>query len=337
MKKDIKVLFIIFALFSSLYSLSVFSAAKNTHQASSAIQVVPKFKQPEKVLIGVYVRNIYDLSLADNSFKTVFWAWFIHANTPFDIAKSLDVVNAKDFKGNLFTLRKVHHYFNSMAVYHADMIMNWDLRNFPFDRQILTIYLEDTNFNISQMVFVPDLVNSKIDPEVQLAGWTIAGFKFFVDKKIYDIRYNTPTVTYDSIFSRAVFQIELVRHSWRKFFQFFSATYLALFLSLCVFFLPVDTLGPKVALLGGAIFATFGNKYLLDSMLPPSPGMTLIDYMQLLTFIFLAFSMFITIVATYLNRSGHGGMAKYINFIAAISSLVILPALNIYLFYNAMH
>lgn len=139
----------------------------------------PSDALPVPVKMGVFVMSIYDLSLVDKSFNTVFWVWFVFPkDSPIRYMpeETVGVMGAKSFE-RLFDFDEVKGSQRwATAKFNAVIIHDWEMDDFPFDRQLLTIELEEAELDATNVIFVPDKKNSGIDTKVKIPGWRIDGF-----------------------------------------------------------------------------------------------------------------------------------------------------------------
>ena len=50
---------------------------------------------------------------------------------------------------------------------------SWRISHFPFDHQKLRLSIENSQFDLRDLVFVADTVGKHFDPRFTLRGWTI--------------------------------------------------------------------------------------------------------------------------------------------------------------------
>ena len=71
----------------------------------------------------------------------------------------------------------------------------WDISKFPFDEQQLLIQLEDAKYDASQVIYIADSANSKVDCSFNSKEWTIKSFKIKADKRTYKTTYGNPELS----------------------------------------------------------------------------------------------------------------------------------------------
>lgn len=260
--------------------------------------------QPDTVKIGVFINDIYDINLSEKSFSTQFWVWFNYRDSSLHPLETVEFPNAKSVEATLdFTEQKSSIYWAGKKI-HAVLKRDWEVSLFPFDIQNLTIELEDSDSDFSEMVYVADADNTKLDTALKIPNWEITSFKLSTGAKKYDTTYGDPTLAGESVYPHAELTLTIKRRSWGLFFSLFTGLYVAFFISTLVFFIdPVD-LDPRFGLSVGALFASVGNKYIVDSFLPQSTAFTLVDKLHILTYVFLLLCIVLSVISLRIWKNG---------------------------------
>jgi len=123
--------------------------------------------------IGVYVTSLRDLDPADDSFGIDFWVWSVHppGDNPLE---SLEFVNAKQIETRLErTSRRGDREWSRLKA-RASVLHDWDLTDFPFDRQILPLDLGIVGSDAQACGL--DRSDSGYARGIAPEGWRIAAF-----------------------------------------------------------------------------------------------------------------------------------------------------------------
>jgi len=264
------------------------------------------FAQADTVSVGVFVKDIYDVNLNEQSFSAQFWVWFNFSNGALNPLESLEIPNAKEFSNpNDFTdtipEKDLYWYGKS---YTAVLKKEWDIRRFPFDKQKMTIELEESDHDIESLVYVADKVNTQLDATLSLSNWEITGFEIVAGSKQYNSSFGDPELAEASTYAHAELNIYIKRHSFGLFFSLFTGMYVAFFISWLVFFIEPQYVDPRFGLSVGGLFASVGNKYIVDSVLPQSTTFTLVDKLHILTFSFLLLCIVMSVISLRLWKNG---------------------------------
>lgn len=271
---------------------------------------------PAKVRIGVFVNDIYDINLSENSFATQFWVWLnydstaLQGDTAFSPLNTLEITNAKsvesDDKLNFTEASgaKEDSVWAGKKI-QATMKKEWDIRTFPFDKQTMTIDLEDSESDSKRLEYVADFANTKLDERVRITNWIIQGSRFTTDNKAYNTTYGDPALEgRSSAYPHAQLDIFIRRdNSWMLFWSLFTGLYVAFFISALVFWIDADQVDPRFGLSVGGLFAAVGNKYIVDSILPQSTTFTLVDKLHVITYFFLLLCILLSVISLRVWKS----------------------------------
>lgn len=148
-------------------------------------------RKPTNVDIGIYLLDVYDLDLKNGSYVADFYIWlrwkgeldprkFELMNGELDVKENPDERKIGDIN---YVCYRVRGKFRAP----------FDFRDFPLDRQKLTIEIEDSSNDIGALVYQADLQNTSASHIVDLTGWELAGMPAYkVVTHAYETNYGNP-------------------------------------------------------------------------------------------------------------------------------------------------
>lgn len=245
--------------------------------------LVPCYTEPMSCELGLYLASLYDLDFVDNSFTTDFWVWGRYPWQEIDWTNRLDVVNAKDVTSSLLACEDRGDQMWMQQKLHGIIRHEWDMRYFPFNHEILSVAIED-NFDIDEILFHPDSLNSctvMFDEDLE---WQIEDFHLQASEHVYPMNYGDPYLDgQESVFSRITAYITIVRKNpWVAFIKYVGCVYISFLLSLLAFWMKPNT-DSRLAMPSASVFAIVSNKYIVDSSVPSSESLTLMDQVHITT------------------------------------------------------
>jgi hypothetical protein len=203
---------------------------------------------------------------------------------------------------------------------------DWDVSSFPFDTQLLTIDIEESDRDLSNLVYTLGRTNTKHYDQVSVKNWEIVDFGLKTDNITYPTSYGDPTLSDESSYTRATVFFKLKRVSLGLFFTLFTGIYVAFFISVLVFFIdPVDV-DPRFGLSVGGLFSAVGNKYIVDSILPQCTFFTLVDKIHVMTYVFLLLCI---VIPLRLWKNGKVEASKKLDWWAFLVIVISYVVLNI--------
>ncbi len=294
------------------------------------------FAPPDTVTVGIYVTSIHDIDFKQKEYTINCWLWLIYKNKEFNFAQNLEVPTAKTVTRSFDTTT----YRPDGSIY---MIMklqcvmkdSWKIANFPFDRQRLRFFIENSQFDSSRLVFKADTLGKHFD-RYALNGWVVDNVRLVDTSKRYETAFGDNT----SPVPRAVYGqfrviIDITRNAGSLFWKMFLGMYIAFLISYTCFYIHYDGIDSRFGLSVGALFAAIGNKYIIDSALPESTSFTLVDTLHGLTLFFILCVVACTAVSLRLVKKGKQHKAARFDMIAAQVLLFLYIALNIFFISSA--
>lgn len=251
-----------------------------------AAQSLAAQSRPDTVRIGCYVISLHDFNFRDKEYVARFWLWLLYNNPDIAFDNDIEVPNAKEIhfdevlKDSLEGSRWVQMKMRCV------MKEAWRVKDYPFDEQHLEIIVENAKFDAQTMVFVPDTVGQFYDPEMTVEGWKIKDFRIKSGTSHYATGFGDASQS-GSDYAKFSIDITIKRDAWGLFLKVFLGMYVAFAIAYVSFFIEADHVEPRFGLPVGGLFAAVGNKYVIDSILPESSDLTLVDVLHGITFVFL--------------------------------------------------
>lgn len=99
--------------------------------------------------------------------------------------------------------------------------------------------------------------------------------------------------------------IELERkESYLVLFKLITGVLVAFVISCCVFFIKPYNIDPRFGLCVGGIFATIGNKYIIEGIVPSTNEVTMLDDIHNITLVFIFLIILISVITLHLHERG---------------------------------
>jgi len=293
---------------------------------------------PDTVKMGTYIISIHDINFQEKEYVLRFWLWALYDNVSFDLAKQLDIPNAKSIdEQEVVAVDVVNRKTWQLMKMRTTMKQNWKVGNYPFDKQHLVVHMENTIFDKNRLVFIPDDLGSAYDRELTLDGWHITNFEVGVKDKEYTTVFGDPsTNALHSEYSSFDISMDIERDGWGLFWKLFSGMYIAFLIAMVSFGLQVEELEPRFGLPVGGLFAAVGNKYIIDSLLPESNTFTLVDSLHSITFFSIFIILFLSAITLYIYHQDKISLSKKINRISASAVFVLYIIINTFIITSAL-
>ena len=182
--------------------------------------------------IGVYVTSLRDLDPVGDSFGIDFWVWSIHPLGD-DPLESLEFVNAKQIETRLERTTKRGDREWSRLKASATALHDWDVRNFPFDRQTLTLDLGIAGSGVPACGV--DRAGSGYDKRIAPEGWRITAFDVERHTRLTATDFGDPARSGRSAQEQVLVTVELQRESVVGFVKLVAGVCAAIAIALLSF------------------------------------------------------------------------------------------------------
>jgi len=270
--------------------------------------------QPDTVSVGSYVISVHDINFRDKQYTMRFWLWFVYDNPEFDFSTQLDIPNAKSIEPPEIILDSLNGKAWAIMKMKATMKESWNVLDFPFDRQHLKVQIENTLFDDQNLIFKPDVNGSTFDKNEAIDGWEIVNFQVTASTNDYETGFGDPSPERNlQNFSSFLIEMDIQRDAWGLFMKIFIGMYIAFLISIISFTIHPSEFEPRFGLPVGGLFATVGNKYIIDSILPESSSFTLVDSLHTITFLGIFATLVVSAIALQESDKGNKEGAERIN------------------------
>lgn len=286
---------------------------------------------PDTVTVGIYITSIHDIDFKNKEFTITFWLWLKYKNKDFDFYNNLEMPAAKSIEKSFMAIDTTGGKVYMQMKIQCVMKDSWKINNFPFDKQTLRLFIENSQYDSSYLVFKPDTVGKHFDPRFALRGWSVDSCIVTSGIKVYETAFGdenakVPKAKYASFRVRLV----ITRDASGLFWKMFFGMYVAFLIAYICFFIHADGMDSRFGLSVGSLFAVVGNKYIIDSALPESTEFTLVDTLHGITFLFIFSVIACTAYSLRLVKKGQHKKADRFDMIAAQVLLFIYVVLNLW-------
>lgn len=292
----------------------------------------------DTVKIGAYVFSVYDLDFPGNKINVDFYIWYNAKNDSLNLLQYFELINSTGFNKSGETDEKRGDVVYQTVRINSRIKEEWDVTNFPFDRQKIEIMIEDFDKDNTKLVFIPDTIASKIDKDVHLEGWGIKDFGIKAINHIYETNYGDPDVPLEeySAYSRVIVYFTIEREGKGLFFKLFIGLFISVLISLLTFFVNPLDLDPRFGLSVGAIFAAIASQYVITSALPQNERLTLVDVLHDISFIFIFICILVSTISLHFMKTDRQKLSGNLDKISFYVLSVIYLILVIYFISKAV-
>lgn len=249
----------------------------------------PAFAQPQKVRVGFYLMNLYGLNMEEHSFYADFYIWFKWRGDidPTDIefvnsiekwsmdhagfdGDSTPVVLKDGTKYRIF--RKEGRFFHSFS-----------LNRYPLDRHTLEIQIENPEYPVDSLVYLPDTNAALVRNSLILVGWDKLGNQLNTSVHDYRSNFGNPEENAQR-YSNLAFQVMLARPFSYFLLKMFLPLFVVMIVGIGALLLHPEHIDTRSSLPIGALLTAVFLQQSYGNDLPDTGYMVLMDKIYLLSY-----------------------------------------------------
>jgi len=289
---------------------------------------------PQAVMVGLYLNQVADIDIKSNTFLADFYLWFRWRGA-IDPTQSFELVSAVekwDFEKQV--IYKDDHdnpkpddlpdgcKFQQLHV-QGRFSHPFQLADYPLDRQELTIRLEDSKYTSDELVYLPDLKDSRVSPTMAVPGWLIRGSRFDVAQHAYATPMGDPRLS-----GLPCSQFRATLALGRPLVGYLSKTLVPIgfiiLITLLIFFVSLRYYEGRLGLAVTTLISAVALQLTSSADLPQVGYLVLIDKLYNLSYVLILFAMFESTIAARWFDAGREEPARRLDRAAAIASMVAI-------------
>ncbi|MCB0629312.1 MAG: hypothetical protein R2824_04050 [Saprospiraceae bacterium] len=245
----------------------------------------------QKVYTGIYLINIYDLDINQHSYYIDCYMWFKWKGERDPM--NIEFVNAVEKWGATIEpfyeeplLQDDGYYYNGMR-YEGRFYHAFELERFPLDQHGLDVQIENVDYPIDSLIYLPEEGATYIREDLSLPGWTIQGADVESAFHHYPVSFGADGKQ-EANFSNFIFRLQLRRPFNYFILKLLLPLLIVISVSLGALLINPASIDARISLpIGGLLSAVFLQQS-YNSALPDVGYMVLMDKIYLLVYALIA-------------------------------------------------
>ena len=295
---------------------------------------------PERVVIGVYVTQIYDLDPTGGSFTASFWLWTRHRGGNVRPLDTIHLLGAKKVESEpTLTMVKAGQVWDQ-KFFRAVIRFAWELREYPFDEHNFVIRFEDGLYDSDTLIYVPDRAQSGIDPGSMGSRWNIGAFRFDAELRRAPTTYGDPALNKaKSLMAQGVVTVYAERRQTIIFVKLLIGAYVALLLALLSYRIKTDQptiFSARLGLLVGSLFATVVNLRSTEAVLGRTDDFTLVDKIHISISLYILVAAISALISRHLCERDRAAFSRTIDKYSLLVTAALFLTTNMIMISDAV-
>ncbi|MBL7828191.1 MAG: hypothetical protein JNJ57_16285 [Saprospiraceae bacterium] len=268
------------------------------------LPAAPAQAAPQPVQTGMYLVNLYGLNMEEHSFYADFYIWFKWkgdidpTNIEFVNAIEKWSMNNATFDEDSTKVLKDGTNYRIFRI-EARFFHAFSLNRFPLDRHALDIQIENPEYPIDQLIYVPDTNAAAVRKSLNLVGWEDEGCKISTRLHDYGTNFGNPEEN-AQVFSNLTYTITLARPFSYFLLKMLLPIFVVMLVSIGALLAHPEFVDTRSSLpIGGLLTAVFLQQSYSGAL--PDVG-----YMVLMDKIYLLCYALISMILLQIIRAGDG-------------------------------
>ena len=261
---------------------------------------------PETVEIGAYLNDVQAIDLRNHNYMVDFYVWFRWSNPDIDPSNSLEFVNHSESWGTIITKSYEEpeslpngQLYQAMHV-QGRMSRKLDLRHYPFDRQSITIEIEDAALNAEHLQYKVDQISA--NPELKLPGFQYEAPTMTAYDYTHPTNFGDPRESEGGTYSRVSIELPIARPTINAIVKNVLPVLLTTICCSFVFLLHPSLVDSRFQIAIFSIISIVALQITVGEDLPTIEYLTLLDTLYLFAYVYCIAVIGSLVYATKLSR-----------------------------------
>lgn len=268
--------------------------------------ILPANSTPTKVVTGIYVDRIKELSLSDSTWTVDFYIWFKWNGSDVNPGENFQVIDGEIEKDKKELVDDYTNGTEHYQIYYvtAKITKFFDVLRFPVDNHVLTIEIEDKKYERPDLIYVVENGTSNYNPKLQVHGYKIHNLTVIEKPHVYLSNFGDPRIEGGpTSYSQFRVGVDISRPDLGFYLRIFIGLFVAVIASLLALLIKPCDAEPRFGLQAGGLFVAIANTIITSELIPRTGIMTLGDMVNDMGLIIIIIAILESIISLYLYRT----------------------------------
>ncbi len=277
-------------------------ASKNAKDSASQA----KSPNASEVLVGVYLNDVQAIDLKLHNYMVDFYIWYRWKTPDIDPSKSMEFVNHSESWGTMLTPSSEEPQklddgsFYQVVHVQGKMSKKMDLHDYPFDKQIIRIVVEDTTSDAGAMKYVVDKVS--VNSDLKLPGFLYRTPTLTAVDYTHQTTFGDPRSASASTYSRITLDLPIERPHVNAFMKNILPILLAVICCSLAFLLHPSLVDSRFQIAVVSLLSIVALQMTSAQDLPTIEYMTLLDNLYVIGYFY---CIYVVAALTFSTKLAH--------------------------------
>ena len=274
--------------------------------------------KPTVVRVGALVNDIQQLDLQSHSYNVDMYMWFRWDDPKIDPSRSFEFLNSYELWGHILTYEtpkperlpdgSYYQVLRNQGKFNTKL----PLERYPFDSQDLRMEFEDSTYDSSQLVFVPDTDPVALSKDLVLPGWEIKAPTLTVVNNRYNSNFGDPRYG-DVTYSRAIIDVPVQRPTGTYALKLLLPMLLVALTAALSLMLHPRYVEGRIGIGITALLTLVALQLTSNSSLPEVDYLILLDKLYILSYGFVVLTMAMIVRNSWVDAEGDVAAARRVD------------------------
>ncbi len=261
---------------------------------------------PKVVTVGAFLNNIQNLDLKSHSYNADVYIWFKWTDPEFDPSETFEFVNPQELWGHTQTKayekpEKIESgEFYQVVRVHGRFGTKFDLSNYPFDIQRLTVEFEDSSNEAGAIKYITDNDPIRVNDKLTLPGFIFGEPRISILEQKYSSNFGDSRIDGNSRYSRVRIELPIHRPRGAYAIKFLLPIACVVFCASLMFLFSPKYVDARVGVGITALLTIVALQLTLGDNLPEVDYLVLIDKIYLGAYIYVVAGLALVVRTTWM-------------------------------------
>ncbi len=301
---------------------------------STLVVATPAAAAVASCSVGAYVTDLYGVNPVERTVNADLWLWSVCPRKELAAVQRLEFTNATTATLTAPSSEKVGNEYWTQVKVSGTFRQTLDLTDFPFDKQVIRIRVEENKLDESRFVYRADVKDSTYNPRIDVDDFKITRFRIGVVDSLYRTNFGDPRLAQGSSsrYSQLVIEFHLAREDLTSFGKQILPVYVAFLVAMISFLIWSKdnevAMVARLGILGTALFTIMLNLRAVDEALGTFLNVTLVEEIHFMSLIYVLIGVANTtyIMKVLTDPTAKPAAQRVNNRVFAISTILYLMA-----------